>query len=92
MKLWQLTPMKGQRSENWKRSSYDGSDGPVIVRAPDEDSARGRAACAFEQQAESRNTLFSPWMMDTDTEISECTNSSFPTAGSEQILHPVLKC
>ena len=88
MGLWQLTPKRGPRSENWNRSSYNGNEGSVIVRAASEDDARLVAADHFEQHAHSQNTLFSPWCCDTDTDISPSDDDRFAQHGPAEVLYP----
>jgi hypothetical protein len=88
MALWKLTPKAGKRSENWSRSSYQGTGDAVIVRAATKDDARLLAACEFHQDIPSQSTLFSPWNTDTDTEIAPYIGDEYSQDGKPEVLHP----
>jgi len=87
--LWRLLPVQGTRSKNWSRSLYDGSVGPVVVRAQSALNARFLAAEEFDRTAPSANfPLNSPWLDEADTAIETCTDGRFEAVGATGVLHP----
>jgi hypothetical protein len=87
--LWRLLPAERTRSKNWTRSVYDGSVGPVVVRAQSPLDARFLAAEEFDVAAPSAaEPLHSPWLDEADTTIEACADSRFAAAGTAAVLHP----
>ena len=89
MTMWRLLPVRRERSKNWTRSLYDGSVGPVIVRARSPLDARFLAAEEFDVSAPSAaEPLNSPWLDEGDTTIEACTDSRFGDDDVAAVLHP----
>lgn len=89
MKLWRLLPRDDHRSENWKRSNYDGNYGAVIVRAISVFEARTLAAAVFER-AGCSVAVANPWLQEADTIVEECKDSVFSAEGEASVLQPTL--
>lgn len=89
MTLWRLLPVRRARSKNWTRSLYDGSVGPVVVRARSPLDARFLAAEEFDVAAPSADQpLNSPWLDEADTTIEACADSRFAEDSVARVLHP----
>lgn len=87
--LWRLLPVRRARSSNWTRSLYDGSVGPVVVRARSALDARFLAAEEFDVAApSSAQPLNSPWLDEGDTTIEACTDTRFAEGDAAAVLHP----
>jgi hypothetical protein len=89
MKVWRLLPRDDDRSENWRRSLYDGNHGAVIVRANTTFEARKIAAAFFEGPA-CTATLANPWLEEADTMVEEIGDSGFQAEGEAGVLQPSL--
>lgn len=87
MKVWRLLPRDDDRSENWRRSLYDGNHGAVIVRARTTFEARRIAAEVFERPA-CAATLANPWLEEADTMVDEIADPDFPADGEAGMLQP----
>lgn len=87
MKVWRLLPRDDERSENWRRSLYDGNFGAVIVRAQTTFEARRIAADFFERPACTARVA-NPWMEEADTSAEEICDSAFPAEGEAGVLQP----
>jgi hypothetical protein len=89
MTLWRLLPVQSARSRNWTRSLYDGSVGPVVVRARSALDARFLAAEEFDVAAPSAGQpLNSPWLDEGDTSIEACADGRFAVGEVATVLHP----
>ncbi|MGE0425212.1 MAG: hypothetical protein AB7O88_23330 [Reyranellaceae bacterium] len=89
MTMWRLLPVRRERSKNWARSLYDGSVGPVIVRARSPLDARFLAAEEFDVAAPSAGQpLNSPWLDEGDTTIEACVDGRFGDDDAAAVLHP----
>jgi hypothetical protein len=89
MTMWRLLPVRRERSKNWARSLYDGSVGPVVVRARSQLDARFLAAEEFDVAAPSAaQPLNSPWLDEGDTTIEACADGRFGDGDSAAVLHP----
>ena len=88
MALWKLEPTE-VRSDDWKLSDHHGV---VIVRAPDESSARMAAKQRFSKAAKVENpkadTPINPW---GQSKLSSCTQTAdprFEPDGPTEVLDP----
>lgn len=89
LQLWRLLPIRRSRSKNWTRSLYDGSVGPVVVRARSPLDARFLAAEEFDVAAPSAaHPLNSPWLDESDTMIETCLDGRFEEGHAAAVLHP----
>lgn len=60
----------------------------MIVRAKSAFEARVLAAAEFEKQADSKDTLFDPWMQETDTNVEQCEDARYSAVGKPEVLYP----
>ena len=87
MSIWKLKPVNPDE-HHWRASTYVG---PVIVRAPDEATARFFAAKAFGIAAELLPGLevsLLPWVHSRLVTCVRLDNSDFDEEGPEAILGP----
>lgn len=89
MRLWRILPSSNDRSSNWRRSTYDGRAGGVIVRADTELGARLLAATAFDRDATEFVSIVSPWMLEDDTLIQPYAGGGFTEDGDAAVLYPL---
>jgi hypothetical protein len=87
MPIWKLEPVNPDE-HHWRASTYVG---PVIVRAPDEDTAGSVAANAFGIAAEKppgAEVPLLPWIHSWLVTCVRLDNSDFDEEGPEAILGP----
>jgi hypothetical protein len=87
MPLWKLTPHDSQ-DPNWQASSYRGL---VIVRAPDEASARDAAARAFDVKTRFKpgeGVLAPPWRRPATVKAERVEDARYEAEGPTEILYP----
>lgn len=88
MPIWKLEPTT-KESEHRERSRYKG---PVIVRAPNEQAARHRAAQVFFTMAVRKTlgapTPFPPWQDFTLVACTRMENPAHTEEGPTRVLEP----
>ncbi len=87
MPLWKLMPVDPS-DPNWEASSHRGR---VIVRAPDEESARIAAAEAFDVATRfkpGRGVLAPPWKRPALVRVELIEDERYDPQGPTEVLDP----
>jgi hypothetical protein len=89
MALWKLSPYD-PLDPNWQASSHRGM---VIVRAPDEVSARDAAAKAFDVKTRFKpgdGVLAPPWRRPATVKAERVKDARYEAEGPTEVLYPSL--
>lgn len=89
MPVWRLTPINPS-DQDWAVSSHCG---PVVVRAPNEQSARAVAARAFDLKSDFRPgqaVRFPPWTRAALVRAEHVHDPRFEEEGPTTLLEPRL--